>query len=129
MDGIYLRDVKHESQGLVCDWVYVDVPDTWIRLYYKPHESEDMGSGFDFYAAERVSIEINKETETNEWHKDYCMVECFFEGVAYFDGIRHLFYGSEKTGNEGYHYYANIESTIEALKRLRELELKYCRDF
>jgi hypothetical protein len=117
---------SHKNEE-VWEWEFLQVQGYDVRIYFKPNEKK--GLGFNFYAVEKVGHECNAETKKNEWHKDYCDVECLFRGVAYFDGIRHLYYGDEKTDNFGYHYYANLEMMSSAILVLRELEKKYCRDY
>ena len=129
MEDVYLKDIRHEyhKDEAVCDWQFLQIKDCEVRIYYKP--SEEKGMGFNFYAVEKTGHVCNVETEKDEWNKDYCDVECVFQGIAYFDGIRHLYYGDEKTENFGYHYYANLEMIASAVLGLRELEKKYCRDY
>ena len=129
MKTIYLKDIRPELHNgeEVCSWDFLQVKDYDVRIYYKP--SEEGGLGFDFYAIEKTGHECNTETQKDEWNKEYCNVECVFQGIAYFDGIRHLYYGDKKTENYGYHYYANLEMIAGALLELRELEKKYCRDY
>tara|TARA_R100000655_G_scaffold106485_1_gene155869 strand:+ start:930 stop:1325 length:396 start_codon:yes stop_codon:yes gene_type:complete len=129
MDDIYLKDIRHEchKDEELCRWEFVQVKGYEVRIYYKPNEVK--GLGFNFYALEKTGHVCNNETKKDEWHKDYCGVECVFEGIAYFDGIRHLYYGNEKTQNFGYHYYPNLEMIASAILKLRELEKKYCIDY
>ncbi|MBI3632942.1 MAG: hypothetical protein HY226_01475 [Candidatus Vogelbacteria bacterium] len=61
---------------------------------------------------------ISLVTYTDE--EDY--YEILFHGEAYFDGIRHLYFGSEDTDNYGYHYYPNLKTLIAALTKLSEVE-------
>jgi len=129
MEDVYLKDIRHEyhKDEEVCKWKFLQIKDCEVRIYYKPNEEK--GLGFNFYAVEKTGHVCNNETKKDEWHKDYCYVECVFKGIAYFDGIRHLYYGDEKTENFGYHYYANLEMIASAILGLRELEKKYCRDY
>jgi len=124
----YLKDIKHElhPEDNVSDWDFVYFPDKPSRLYYKPFEGD--GQGFCFYAVESVGRVVSQQGEDDHWNKDLCIVECIVSGVAYFDGIRHLYYGDENTSNYGYHYYPNLEMIIETITALRFLEKKYCRD-
>lgn len=128
MEEIYLKDIKHEynKDERVCDWEFIECKDSSVRVYYK--SNKEIGLGFRFYAVENLGCASVPETENNEWHPEYACVECVYQGVAYFDGIRHLYMGANETNNFGYHYYANLETNIEALKVIRELEKKYCRD-
>lgn len=48
-------------------------------------------------------------------------------GVAYFDGVRHLWMSYNKDeGANGYLYYPDIKGLIAIMQKLKELELKYC---
>jgi len=129
MKDVYLKDIRHEyhKNEAVCEWKFLEVENTTVRIYYKA--SEEKGMGFNFYAIKKTGHICNSKTEKDKWHKDFCDVECVFQGIAYFDGIRHLYYGDKKTENYGYHYYANLEMIASAILRLRELEKKYCRDY
>lgn len=117
-----LREIKHysEKNDQVCDWEYVDVIDGFVRMYYK--STNDYKCGFDFYAVQKTSMKHND----NEWDKDCVTVLCVVNGVAASDGVRHLFYGAEETGNFGYFNYQNVDVMIKTLKTLRSLEEKYC---
>ncbi len=120
MEYFYLKNiVKSGHTTKVIDWRFVQINN--IRLYYKTHEKK--GLGFSFYAFERTAWAPNEDKET-EWSES--SGECLINGVAYFDGIRHLYYGDEETENYGYHNYANIEMIIGVLKELRKLEKEYC---
>jgi hypothetical protein len=129
MEDVYLKDIKHEyhPKENVCEWEFLEIKDSESRIYFKPNK--DKGLGFDFYAINKTGHVCNEQTEKDRWDKEYCMVECVFRGIAYFDGIRHLYYGDEKTENYGYHYYADLEMIADTVKGLRELEKKYCRDY
>ena len=129
MVDVYLKDIRHEyhKDEEVCRWEFLQVQGYEVRIYYKP--DKEKGLGFNFYAVEKTGQICNKETEKDEWHKGYCMVECVFQGISYFDGVRHLYYGDEKTENFGYHYYADLEMIAKALLVLRELEKKYCKEY
>ena len=127
MEDFLLKDIRHEyhKDERICDWEYLEFEDD-CRVFFKP--SDEKGMGFNFYAVEKIGHHCNEHTEKNKWDENYCMVECLFNGIAYFDGIRHLYYGDKQTDNYGYHYYAGLERMIGALKILRQLEARYCRD-
>lgn len=129
MEEIYLKDIKHEyhKDERVCDWGFIEVPNHNVRVYYKPNE--EIGLGFNFYAVENTGGVYTKEYEKDNWNVDSCFASCLFNGIAYFDGIRHLYMGDEATDNFGYYYCASLETNIETLKVIRELEKKYCRDY
>ncbi|HYH14642.1 MAG TPA: hypothetical protein VD794_05465 [Flavisolibacter sp.] len=126
---IYLKDLRHEREKSerICDWKYIEVPNYRVRVYYK--EDAEKGLGFLFYAVENTGYTIVPETENNIWHPTYASVQCLYNGIAYFDGIRHLYMGDELTNNYGYHYYADLDMNIATLKVIRELEIKFCRDY
>lgn len=56
------------------------------------------------------------------------LCERVFNVTAYHDGIRHLEFNREAGESSGYVYYPNIENLTQALKKVRELELKYCQN-
>jgi len=126
---VYLKDIKHEyhKDECVCDWDFIEVPNHNVRVYYKANE--ETGLGFDFYAIENIGGICTPEYEKDNLDKDNSFASCLFQGMAYFDGIRHLYMGDEATDNFGYHYYVSLETNIETLKVIRELEKKYCRDY
>lgn len=127
MEDKYLNELRHErDKEPVCTWQYIEVTDHNVRVYFKAEN--EIGLGFIFYAVENIGHVCVPETENDNWHPDYTMVQCMYQGVAYFDGIRHLYMGDEFTDNYGYHYYASLESNMATLKVIRDLEVKYCRD-
>lgn len=106
-----------------------------IRIYYCQTEYEDMekgGHGFEFYAVEWAGedvIEPDKlPSDKKHWDPEHTYVNTFFHGTACFDGIRHLYQGSEETGDEGYHYYPSCEDYILFFAFLGALEKAHCRD-
>jgi hypothetical protein len=125
MSELLLKDF--EDQGCVHEWAYVPLesPMDWCRLYYKPNEGEF--NGFKFYAIEIVSIDCTNDGD-HAWKPELTAIEILFSGIAYWDGVRHLYMGSEATDNYGYLYYPDIDVSIEIMKALRELSNKYCRE-
>lgn len=127
MDYPLLKDIKYNGE-LIHLWQFVDVkssarqPDQ--RLYYKVDED---GNGFDFYSVMWACCSADHDKDM--WNLESVEVECGIHGNARFDGIRHLFWGDDQTNNYGYHYYAHIPDEIAVLQALRELEVKYCRDY
>lgn len=126
MKEIYLKDIIHEyhKEDPIWKWNFKTLKGDECRIYYKVHEGE--GLGFSFYAVEHTGNILNDKTKNNQWHQDYCMVECVFNGIAYFDGIRRLYYGDSQTDNFGYHYCANLSIISHAIFLLSELEDEYC---
>jgi hypothetical protein len=129
MEDFLLKDIKHEchENERVCDWTFIEIHDRNVRVYYKPNEQ--VGLGFNFYAVENTGGVCTPEYDKDNWNADSCFVRCLFQGIAYFDGIRHLYMGDELTCNFGYHFYPSLETSVETLKVIRELEKKYCRDY
>jgi len=73
-----------------------------LRLYYKPEKDQN---GFSFYGVELTGVFEPYE----DWVPEITIVECFFKGQAFFDGIRHLYMGADYTDNYGYHYYPDMQ--------------------
>jgi hypothetical protein len=121
-----LTEIKHEDRELIYQWQFVEV-NSAHRLYYKV-DSAGVGYGFEFYSVMWVSCAA-ADPDFELWDLESVEVECGIHGVAYFDGIRHLYWGDEFTNNYGYHYYPKLENEIAVLHALRELEKKYCRDY
>lgn len=128
MENVYLKDITHErTNEEVCEWEFFQVPNRDVRIYFKAEKEN--GLGFLFYAFEKTGHVWNEYTKKDDWHKEYCIGECVVQGNAFFDGIRHLYYGDEKTDNFGYHYYADLEMIADTINALRVLEKKFCRDY
>lgn len=128
MKEFYLKDIVHDYNNgeRVCDWDYIEC-DGNIRIYYKPNgQFNSLKSGFSFYAVENQGCICNEITDINDWTPEYTFVECFFNGQCFFDGIRHLYMGDEKTDNYGYHYYPKISYYISFFEKLNTLEDMYC---
>jgi hypothetical protein len=104
----------------IAGWRFVSVTND-LRLYFNPHEGMQPRSGFDFCCLEW----FGDEGDGNGIASPTARVTTLFEGVAYFDGIRHLYFVGE---GEGYVYYARLEDITAALKALRILELEHCWD-
>jgi len=123
-DQTLLKDIKHEQHpnDPVYKWEFVQKDD--IRVFFKLRE-EDV-DGFFFFVLSSEGHVCNEQTEKDEWHQDYCFVECLFQGYGVFDGIRHLYAGDKQTDNYGYFYYPDTRQLITALKILEELEDKFC---
>lgn len=122
----FLKELRHDrDKQPVHMWQYIVAVGN-VRVYFKAEP--EIGSGFLFYAVENTGSVCVSENENNNWHPDYTFVKCVFQGIACFDGVRHLYMGDAFTDNYGYHYYSNLETNIETLKAIRELEIKYCRD-
>ena len=103
------------------DWKFIEIKDTEMFLYYDflDYKNKEVG-GFNFYCIEAVMWGGSKFKRI-----DGC--KCIFKGIAYWDGIRHLYFGDKQTDNYDYLYYPHIDDLNLALKELKKLEKKYCR--
>jgi|SRR5882757_6414650 len=119
MIEVLLKDiVANYPKENIINWEYLQLNYS-NRLYYKLVDSNT--SGFFFCDVEMTSC-ISHE----EFNPESTEVEVLYEGIAYFDGIRHLYMGSEQTDNYGYVYYTHLDTHIQVLTKLKELEIKYC---
>lgn len=113
-----------ENNELIYNWEFLDI-DKDIRIFYKkvmPDEGEFDKNGFDFVI---LTPQLRtKEYWALDWH-----CEVLYEGTALWDGIRHLWLGSQQTNNYGYCYYPDVELHCKALKALQSLEEKLCAEY
>lgn len=119
-----LSELKYiDSNELVINWELIRLDS--LIVFYKiitneKNENEPLG----FYFS---SCEICGGYE--EYDKEEYLVEPLFSGVAYFDGIRHLFLGDQNQyDNFGYLNYPKVQNLINILSALKDLEKKYCSD-
>ncbi len=119
MKEFLLKDIKFQDGQNIIDWDHIIIED--CVLFYKPSEY-----GFKFYSIENSSY-IGENENLYALHPENC-VNSLFWGWAFFDGIRHLYFGNDKTENTGYINYPNIERLSLILQELRKLEIKFCRD-
>lgn len=124
-DEILLKDIRQDyfENENITTWECVII-DHNARLYYKQRDIESQGGGFYFYAFEKTGEYV--EGNEGEWKDDKCFGQCIVQGMAFFDGIRHLYYGQTETDNYGYHYYADLDMIIRTLQELEKLEDKFC---
>lgn len=115
-----LKDTKFENGEDILKWDHIQYNDFFI--FYNPDDGE--GTGFNFMSLQITGIHPDKPLLHPENN-----VEILYWGIAYFDGIRHLYLGHEKTENFGYINYPFIKNHIKLLEIIRGLEIKYCRDF
>lgn len=114
---------KTLQEYLVIDWeeFIIDKNHDW-RLFVKDvcPPTEEKYDGFKFKCLYRAVTEIeghvnNKITSLPD---EYNLI---FNGVAYFDGIRHLYFGNKE--NDGYLFRTDVFELSLALLKLREIEL------
>ena len=106
--GVYVHTSNHISVERDC------------RVYY---EATGRKLGFDFYVTDFVSSSGNTD---DPYDDPGLRVECLFNGVAMFDGIRHLYMGDKTTDNEGYLYYPSSMLIAKVFAALRVLEERFC---
>lgn len=100
------------------DWAFYPFSEN-RRMYYKPNEKEENGFLF-------KEVELIAYPKGEEWEFEDADCEILLNGVAYFDGVRHLYFGDEKCDNFGYFYYPNLQELQESLSILQKLEARYC---
>jgi hypothetical protein len=134
---IPLGEATIPSDGSIPQPKLVDLPFEQvtrdIRLYYELMDrnesaaSPDKRVGFRFYAARYVSAHPTREqfNETDSWAMDGVEIEGVFHGTVYYDGLRHLYMGDERSDNEGYLYYADVRDLIKVFETLDAMEQKY----
>lgn len=113
----------------IVSWDYVtdDEQDGKWRIYYKPidHSSgcnkTDCQHGFYFYCVEWAGNNTSNPTWSPETY-----INTLYHGVAYFDGLRHVYLGKDDDGIYGYTNYPNASIHIEIWKALNELEKRFC---
>lgn len=129
-DRLNFKDLKSERGDAVIDWDYELIQDD-ARCYYKrvryDESNPDEQVGFEFYIV-YITGRLCREDSIDDYFHPENDVEVLYNGIAYFDGIRHLYMGDKQTDNYGYDYYADLELHIKALQVLRKLEVKHCRD-
>lgn len=103
MNEVLLKDIHK-----IKDWEFTQISEG-IRFYYKLKES-----WFDFYVVERTWYTV----WFSDWQEEETIVECIINWIAYFDWVRHLYYWDEKTDNEWYHYYPDLNDIILSLEEL-----------
>lgn len=121
-----------DAGGKVMDWEFItdDEHEGRWRLYFKPEPCHsscynecDKKHGFYFASVEWAGNNCDDPTWSGETY-----IEVLYRGVACFDGLRHIYLGSEKTDNYGYINYPNAKIHAEIWFHLSLLEEKYCRE-
>lgn len=82
------------------------------NIYFHYNLYED-GTGFEFICFQQDDPEHDE-------------IEMIVNGSAYFDGIRHLYFGDEKSDNCGYFNYPNLSVLSDVMNLLKELKVKHC---
>ena len=122
---IRLEDITDDfTKEQVFNWDYIPV-DGLCRIYYKIDFSV---SGFSFYILESIGSEEYRGN-LDDWSPKHSFVEILWHGNTFFDGIRHLYQGSELTDNYGYLYYPDVPRIIKIFGNLHDLQKKYCEEW
>lgn len=124
------------GRGLFHPDIQKHVLDDEVIVFYRvspPHDENDdprlQRVGFDFMAFEWCGCPgecLDKEDPNNTYWGPETEVEYFANGEAYFDGVRHLWFGHESTNNEGYHYYPHLDSLKRLAEWLAKMEEEHC---
>lgn len=103
---------KIESDGRpIQDWTREELDGYGTLLFYESIEPEL--NGFRFCATRMIA-----ESGENRWYR------VMAEGYGFFDGLRHIWWHPAEAG---YEFYPVLEQSILILRRLVELEQKFCR--
>ena len=116
---IMLSELKYGKDKILSnpEWKVVDVGKYKDhRLFYKNDEDR---SGFEFISVRYYG--------GDKW-TDYTEVEILFSGVAYWDGIRHIWFGDEDTEIDPYWYSCeDMQEYIDLFQELQNLTKIHCR--
>lgn len=115
-DWIELKDVRHPHypHDSLDDWHKIFTPK--FCIFYMPHAGDRYG--FVFLCIERITFSTHDENWADDEQSKYS-----WYGIAYFDGLRHIF-----LSDNGYLNYPDIDMQIEILTELKKLDEKYCRE-
>lgn len=120
----YLKDLTLNDES-VLNWKKIETER--YLLFYKLYDDGEK-RGFEFISVGWAGSNYTGKDLVRHWSPDETIVNILYHGVAYFDGIRHLYLGHEKTDNYGYIHSPNIKKHMDILTELRKLEELYCRD-
>lgn len=124
--GILLKDFRHDDKSLIMEWNKVSV-----RQYTIFHRvRDDFGApgneadrlGFHFYVVHPISSPSGSDWDALTDGDIEVLVDA--KGVAYFDGLRHIYHHPER---DGYGYYVDTKGMSQVFSALRDLEERYCR--
>lgn len=120
-DTILLKDIVNpeDKNEPIFKWEFMQIADL-NRVYFKPRDKEK--SGFVF----SVVSWAGQSADTEMWHPIDTSVEILFEGMAFFDGIRHTYSGHELTNNKGYLFGLNPWVGARIFEALGQLEKRFC---
>lgn len=111
------------AEGLLKDlpietWDYINVTDL-RRIYFNPYSKKR--TGFEF-----VVLELASSSEYEDhWKDPDANVQIMFHGLAYREGLRHLFVGHDQI-RHGYLFYPGSKAIIKLFIIVSALELELC---
>lgn len=104
-------------------WEFAANPECdWMGIFWKAKSERN---GFEFVVLECTSTD-SRFSGSPFVPGSGAIIEIFAHGSAMFDGVRHLYFGSEKTDNYGYVYYPDFRNMKWAMLQLEILEGRYC---
>ncbi len=116
----YMADYPKEK---IVFWLMQEITED-SRIYYKPNKQDD-GTFCGFYFV--IVRWISTDSDSDVWDNPEISVE--YSGTASYDGMRHLYQGSEETDNKGYLYYPSMKNHIKYFETLLKLTRIYCLGF
>lgn len=101
-----------DVEGLLIEnWAREELDGIETLLYFQSIDPE--GNGFRFCALTWAA---------NDGEDRY---QVLADGYGYFDGLRHIWWCPK---SDGYKYYPDVETMILVLRRVADLEKRFCRD-
>ena len=114
-----------EQKGLSA-WSQINIDGKYCLLFWKDiYRPKSDCDGFDFHC---VDFQCDVENDKGGFDDQYYTM---FHGTAYFDGVRHIYIGSEEykeydTENTAYFNYPDLPKIIKALQALDDLQVEKC---
>ena len=112
-----------EELGVI-SWEKIDITKECHLFHKDIYRPKSDCDGFDFKCVNWFCETVGSPNQDDIGRVGY---EVLFEGVAYFDGVRHLYFGKEETENYGYLYYPDIHLLVSALRSLDDLQVAKCQ--
>lgn len=130
---LYTEIVNDYPKELIHEWPFIQI-DKYTRLHYKQVDTEEGEKyGFYFHSVKHTGHTLS-DFKNNIHYSDIpfenstTTVESLLWGIAYFDGVRHLYFGTQESKNDGYFYYPDFDIISKINIELVKLEQLYCQD-
>lgn len=125
----FYREILNDyPKELVHTWEYIKIGKD-CRLHYKTIKYNDKIYGFYFHSVLWCGNDWVKEYDDKDnFEKKNVIAETLLHGISNFDGIRHLYFGSEQSENKGYFYYPDLDLLNKIIIELAKLEKECCLD-